>query len=257
MSNLDLLRTEILDAAKAAHELLKWKLALVAGLGSAGLGVIGKDSEPIVLIFIPFVCLYADTASNHQDLRVSSVAHYLREAGPDNEWRHYELYCSKGRGRFSLESVNLIWSTVALSLAVAYVGLFRQCSSMTTPVRAALLASGIVGASLAIFLQTAHEQRLHELETRRDLRSVGAFAALSLAVLPTLVFGACGALHQSLGELAIFSPNPGPWASVVIDFGILASVLFIGIAGSIRFGWRVKREPKSGPKDSSGMTVTA
>lgn len=101
---MDSLRNEIINAQDSRSDLLKWKLLLVAGLGTAGLGLgsFAKEGNAesifypeLLLCLIPFVCLYVDFLCRHLNLRMSVIGQFLRYDPTDETCRHYEKFCSE------------------------------------------------------------------------------------------------------------------------------------------------------------------
>ena len=96
---MEQLRSEILEAHNARSDLLKWKLVLVAGLGTIGLGLTQEIAHPIVLIGIPLVCAYVDLLTRHLTLRIHVIAGFLRTgdgSGPDDGFfRRYEAFVER------------------------------------------------------------------------------------------------------------------------------------------------------------------
>src|SRR5262245_47500719 len=81
------LRAEIVEAQKARADLFKWKIIMVAALGSIALGLGVKDtasnprvSSDYLFCLIPLVCLYVDILCSHMNLRMLVIGHYLRLA---------------------------------------------------------------------------------------------------------------------------------------------------------------------------------
>ena len=117
-----LLKEEINKTQEAEHDLAKWKIAVVAALGAAGLGL-GKESDPNkswLLVLVPFVCAYIDLYAYQNSLRILVIARFLREYphGDDQILRDYEERCDTLRKQrvFSLGTRAGTWSSVVLSL---------------------------------------------------------------------------------------------------------------------------------------------
>lgn len=144
-------RSEIIETQKARSDLLKWKLLVVAALGTIGLGLCqgtrGNIHALYVLALIPFVAVYVDILCNHLNLRMFVISAYAqnRHKHPDMT---YEAFCDKARAltintkskpnasskrrvvsAFDLEDFALKWTTMALCLLLvmfAIVLLYRQ-----------------------------------------------------------------------------------------------------------------------------------
>jgi len=119
---VDKLRDEIIESQKARTDLIKWKLVLVAAIGAAGLGATGNDPVPVLLIVIPFVCLYVDAVCFHNDLRIFAIARYLRTVKSDPDAAPYEEHCREKRDSFKLEAFAVQGATIVLSALTILVG---------------------------------------------------------------------------------------------------------------------------------------
>jgi hypothetical protein len=131
---MDILREEIIEAQKARADLIKWKLILVAGLGSAGLGLNGDSQNDMILLLclIPFVCVYVDLAARHLNLRMHVIAEFVRthdeadkKESTDTWPAAYEDYVKTMEEKriFVLETIILKWSTLFLSILVIVAGI--------------------------------------------------------------------------------------------------------------------------------------
>ncbi len=131
---IDKLRDEIIESEKARTDLMKWKLILVAAIGAAALGIgstASTGNHPTVLLaFIPFVCLYVDAVCFHNEIRIMTIARFLRTWDKVSVERKYEEYCTKNRSHFSLESFALLWTTLSLSALVLVIGLSSRLQSL-------------------------------------------------------------------------------------------------------------------------------
>lgn len=85
------LRDEIVESQKVRADLFKWKIILVATLGSLALGiesgrssgdpataVAAPASHQYLLCLIPLVCLYVDILCSHLNLRILVIGRYLQ-----------------------------------------------------------------------------------------------------------------------------------------------------------------------------------
>ncbi len=163
---MEQLRSEILEAHKARSDLLKWKLALVAGLGTIGLGLTQDIAHPIVLIGIPLVCAYVDLLTRHLTLRIHVIAGFLRtgdESGPDEAlYRRYEAFVERNRSAFAFEDWPLYLSSIVLSLGVAGYGLMtlvRDDASERSP-DLALVVTGLGGALVAYAIDRSYRTKV-------------------------------------------------------------------------------------------------
>ncbi len=115
---MEQLRSEILEAHNARSDLLKWKLVLVAGLGTIGLGLTQEIGHPFVLVGIPLVCAYVDLLTRHLTLRIHVIGDFLRgrdASGPDDAlYREYEAFVERNRSAFDFEDWALYLSSIVL-----------------------------------------------------------------------------------------------------------------------------------------------
>lgn len=123
---IDKLRDEIIESEKARTDLMKWKLILVAAIGAAAFGL-GSTAAPkgnpgVLLALVPFVCLYVDALCFHNEIRIMTIAQFLRTLDKDSIERRYEEYCTEHRSHFSLEGFALLVTTLILSALVFVIG---------------------------------------------------------------------------------------------------------------------------------------
>ena len=79
MSNL---RQQVIESQKSRSDFLKWKLILIAALGSAGLGLGGDNyfnKTYMILCLIPLVCVYVDALCIHLNLRIKIIGTFFRK----------------------------------------------------------------------------------------------------------------------------------------------------------------------------------
>jgi hypothetical protein len=180
---VDSLREEIRQAQAGRADLVKWKLVLVGGIGSAGLGIAGSTGGggiDLVLCAIPGVCVYVDLVCLHLTLRMLVIGRFLaaETEGQDPSARltaRYEAYAEKARslrvGRrqrkgsaFDLEEWALPWSTVVLSLLILIYGLFRYG---TMPLGIPFLVSGVGGIVITVWALLRYRARSDALSQLR------------------------------------------------------------------------------------------
>lgn len=132
--NVDKLRDEIVECHKLRADFLKWKLVLVAVLAAAGLS--GKTTDEalvpgarqLVLLLIPFVCVYADLMCLPNWLRVYSLRRFISNiAGPEpSPTAPVLLYearlAHQDVGDMGFETFALLWSTLLIDMMVAFGG---------------------------------------------------------------------------------------------------------------------------------------
>jgi hypothetical protein len=154
MGLADKLRDEIIESQKAQTDLVKWKLILVAAIGATGLRAVPDTpaNAPILLALIPLVCIYVDAVCFHCEIRIMSIARFLRfstEPGLKED-RVYEEHCENHRTHFALISVALLGASVVLSFLVFLSGALpgmRQIFAIPDDdlIRIALAVTGGVG----------------------------------------------------------------------------------------------------------------
>jgi hypothetical protein len=121
----ELLRQEIVESEKSQADFLKWKLIVVAAIGSVSLGFTSSTGSSSartqsLLCFIPLICLYVDLISLHIMSRVRTIGAFLKETGSD-----YEKFVFAVRARanpFGLESFALQGSSFLLNGILVILG---------------------------------------------------------------------------------------------------------------------------------------
>ena len=95
---MDLLRTQVIETQKARSDLMKWKLILVAGLGTFGLGLGNIARGPCypILCLVPFVCNYVDALCAHLSIRIQAIGDFLASETPntseEKREHNYEVF---------------------------------------------------------------------------------------------------------------------------------------------------------------------
>jgi hypothetical protein len=121
MSNL---RQQIIESQKARSDFLKWKLILVAALGSAGLGLSGENcfkNTYLILCLIPLVCIYVDALCVHLYLRIKIIGVFFRYQNGNEDDKKYEGLLEKLseiKRHANFEIISLITSTIFLALII-------------------------------------------------------------------------------------------------------------------------------------------
>jgi len=170
---MDALRTQVVETQKARSDLMKWKLMLVAGLGTVGLGLDAGKVGPWhpVLCLVPFVCVYVDALCAHLSLRIRAIGDFLaaeRPQTPEEEREHYyELFLRSDKPPFRLETLALHWSTILLSALVAASGLQPPASAGALPsahITVALVLSGALGIILTLGVWGFHGTRVRAIK---------------------------------------------------------------------------------------------
>lgn len=120
---------EIIESQKARSDLLKWKLVVVATLGTLGLGVsTNLNKMELALCFIPMVCAYIDALCLHLNLRIYSIGQWHRleiAKGLDPEYKYMQLYekfttLAYDSGAYQLEKVTIYVSSLIINTLVAF-----------------------------------------------------------------------------------------------------------------------------------------
>lgn len=173
-------RTQIIETQKARSDLMKWKLLLVAGLGSAGIGMqkLNLNEEYLLLALIPLVCVYVDALCAHLSLRITAIGEFIRSQEPVNEdqkyARDYENFLKLKPPNYGLEQLALHWSTGCISAVIAGAGMVLLAQGIAhspvtlapyfTPI--AMIASGLTGIAITILI------RFFDMRRRKILRGV-------------------------------------------------------------------------------------
>ena len=128
-SSIEKLTCEIIESQKIRSDFMKWKLVVVSSLGAVGIGL--KENctlAPLLLLIVPFVCIYVDALCYHVSLRITSIGHFLELlykkpelVDPDgiNPILTYEKYLSNAGNSFRWEYIDSLGSSILASLIVA------------------------------------------------------------------------------------------------------------------------------------------
>ena len=174
------LRTEIMDSEKARIDLLKYKLVIIAGLGSVGLGLSGIGPRPkvppeYILCIIPFACVYFDLLCYHNTMRILVIGRFLNSVGYEYERYIGELSktliaAGEKKGAeyfFEMEDWSLRWSSAFVSLLLAGLGLYySQCNAGV-----AMILTGIAGCLMSFITYSrfvSHRDRLFKISDDID-----------------------------------------------------------------------------------------
>lgn len=156
---LDAFRNEIVESEKNRTELLKWKLFLVSAIGSVALGF-GEMSNPVIfppllLCFIPLICVFVDALCRHLQLRILAIFEMI------TCFSSYEKFCNEIRkktklGIFDLEDWAMEWSTSFASGLLVVGGPFISQTKTETSI---FICSGLIGISLSLFLDSNYKRK--------------------------------------------------------------------------------------------------
>ena len=175
------LRQELMEAQKLRFQLIQWKLAIVAALGAAGLGLTGSKAVPngsLLLCLIPIACIYADALIYHQGVICHVIGKFLQEHGCSSggddmktiaAYENFVMSCrvlitKKGKkiDVYSLEKLDLHIATLVISGFIIIVP-----SLLAQSWRTYFIASGLIGVISSLFLRGAYEERRDSLRGRR------------------------------------------------------------------------------------------
>jgi hypothetical protein len=203
------LRQEIVEAHKARVDFFKWKLILVAGLAATASGLIGTASslarltmftQPgYVLTLIPLLCLYVDTLSLDQTLRVVVISRYLQLLHLQNrrsEDAEYEIFVSTATAMERVKFREIVTEIAAdwwpnkehrfisaygfyswaqyLSTIIFTVGVlpFGASLKLTDLERRVLWSSAIISLLCLMWMYLAYKRRFLGVRNLRDLGKV-------------------------------------------------------------------------------------
>jgi hypothetical protein len=165
------LRREIAASLNAQIDFLKWKLILVASLGSAALGFLKTDLRaPYLLVLIPWVCLYCDLCYWHLHLRVTRNGNYLQKALDfrATAWQAYECYSAEMHTKARAYSFETFAVLVSTGFCCASVGLLafdgiRAALGMAGVDGRPFLVSGVAGLCALVGLRWSHAGRKNQI----------------------------------------------------------------------------------------------
>jgi predicted ATPase len=178
---LEAFRNEIVEAEKGRMDLLKWKLLLIAGLGTVGFGLSssGKSTSSVLsphllLCLIPLVCIYVDSLCQHLQMRILVISEFFRNykyQGRDIDmmrFRAYEKFCHDARLVFLLEDLAQHILTIFFSLLILVIAFTFESVQAD---RTTFLISGSLGIVLTIsLLFLRHFKVKHIEEHGRNLK---------------------------------------------------------------------------------------
>ena len=171
------LKTELFQAQKTRDQLMKWKLLLVSGIGSAALGFSDAADLPhaeLALCLIPFACAYTDLLCRNLSIRTKLLSAFLsaelRHRSEDLTVSFERFYGNFNESRrqakrSSLEGFALRYSTLGLCVAVVPVGILASIDSVwnwsvLVDWRSVLFfASGIAGVLLSLKVEREYQEQ--------------------------------------------------------------------------------------------------
>lgn len=123
-------KEQLLESQKTRDSLMKWKLVIVAAIGSTALGLSKNQPLPyteLALCLIPFACCYIDLLCRNLSIRTKMISQFLANEGEPLElfYKRFKekLESNKNKRTYSLESIALRVSTYFLSAGIIPVGI--------------------------------------------------------------------------------------------------------------------------------------
>jgi hypothetical protein len=169
---LGLLRLELMQFERQAHDLMRYKLFAAAVLGGVAVGVGPAVSDAVtwVIVLIPLVCIYVDAVNLQVEAAILTIARFLRKH-PDHVLGQYEQFVTEdirgGGSSILLHYVVLSATTVLLSIAVTTAGagmLFVDGYSRGQAI--ATIGSGTTGIVLGGLLHRARRREVRASDSR-------------------------------------------------------------------------------------------
>lgn len=120
---------QITESQKVRSDLMKWKLVLVSGVGTAGLGLGSSVDFPnanLLLCLIPLIAIYVDSQCGNLSLRIKAIGEFISSIKPEGRaetlLKNYEKFIRKNPPGFRLEIIALHGSTIFLSTIIICYG---------------------------------------------------------------------------------------------------------------------------------------
>ena len=190
-----------IDTCLAANlDLSKWKLAVLATLTAAGLGVLKDvnnfDYGYLLLFMAPYVCAYIDLLLYEREARIHQIAKYLRHyQGPDletAELHRYESYINDRRTEAKRtwlphEHIAQISSSVVSSICIPLLAILVEPYKKAIGQHSGLIWIPAVGVVLVLGLYAVAKWNVNALSKHdKELPPAngGTGAATSPAQLP-------------------------------------------------------------------------
>jgi len=154
---------KLLEAQKARNELMKWKLILVAAIGSAGLGLLRPNEFNqlyLIIIIIPITSVYVDLLCRNLSLRSLKINIFASTyADADNnesiDIKYHKFYQQRHVGT-SLESIALFWSTIFITIIITITGILL---SEGKKIKLLFVFSGLLSLILTIFVERFYQYK--------------------------------------------------------------------------------------------------
>ena len=176
--SINALRTQIVETQRARSDLMKWKLLLVAGLGTVVLGVekVTVVNQQLILALIPMVCVYVDSLCAHLSLRIFAIGQFIASQVPKTDDEKYakayeQFIRTNPTPKYRLEQLALHWSTGFLSAIVSLAAYFLFPIKSTQPGEILLpfnmywivFFSSFFGIGLTIYILKYDEHRRDDI----------------------------------------------------------------------------------------------
>jgi hypothetical protein len=169
---LGLLRLELMQFERQAHDLMRYKLFASAVLGGVAVGVGPAVSDAVtwVIVLIPLVCIFVDAAHVQIDSAILTIAQFLRKH-PDHVLGQYEQFVAdirgNGRSPILLHYIVLSATTVLLSIAVATAGIWMLLvDGYSRGQGIATVSSGSAGIVLGSLMHLARRREMRASDRR-------------------------------------------------------------------------------------------
>lgn len=153
---------ELALAQSARQELLKWKLIVVSTLGAAGLGFIEnkvKINLHLVILLIPFSCVYIDLLCRNLSVRTKQIAFFVSTL-EDTDGNKIDIQFAKfyfhlkTKTGLSLETYALVGSSITISLIISVTGFIVERNYMAW----LFLISGLLSIAISILVEIRYHK---------------------------------------------------------------------------------------------------
>lgn len=161
---------ELHEAQKARNDLMKWKLLIVAVVGSFGLGFLNSTSSSnlyLVILVIPFSCVYVDLLCRDLSIKTKLISKFIaglpdpNDENIDTQYHKYYRDFKKGLGA-SFETYALRVSTVLLTLSITVLGCLV---SNHTEIRVLFIISGVINLAFCFLVERKYSTQRKKLST--------------------------------------------------------------------------------------------
>ena len=174
---MESVKAQLLEAQKERGRLLRWKLAVIAAIGTVGLGL--SESQPVahvelVLGVLPLASSYIDLLCRSLSIRTKLISNVIAERNEDATIearleRAYQAFDQR-RSSDALEGYALVRSTQAISAALVIGGLALDFVALQGFMERMVTATAFVVAGIAGFVGSS----FIESEYERQKKLIGA-----------------------------------------------------------------------------------